>query len=210
MWIQNFWNLFISLTICSIAAEFHSTIQSISEHMAIFFRLFILKLLKTWFQFNQNEKKDQVPDETFFPLNKKAVHQSDISTCLTWNGAPKPFFYMDVEWKWHTKDIYRKNFYQLLNAFIYIKTRCLHKTVHHHTLQTLYKIIYKNGSPRHLIAVPSIIISGTKWKEKYMEIDLTSRLKMSENWRSGSKVYGMILPSIYQRFYKQSNNLLED
>ena len=37
-----------------------------------------------------------------------------------------------------------------------------------------------------------------KVKEKYMKTDLTSHLKMTVNERSRSKVYGKILPSLYQ------------
>ena len=47
----------IFLTISGIVAEFHSTVQSISENIAIFFNLFIFTLFKTSRQFNQNEKK---------------------------------------------------------------------------------------------------------------------------------------------------------
>ena len=139
-------------------------------------------------------------------------------------GQPNNFLLMDVQCKWmqkYTSDIHRKNFYLPFNAFINIKIGFFYKTVHHHTVRTSYKIFYKkhsiqviskhmNGPCRNLIAIPSITIFGIKSKKKYMKIDLTSRLKTTENWRSGSKVYGKILPSVYQRFEEQSNSLLKD
>ena len=115
----------------------------------------------------------------------------------------------------NTSDIYRKNFYLPSNAFINIKIGFLYKTMHHHTVRTSYKVFYKkhsihvlskhmNGPRRYLIAIPSITIFGIKWKKKYMKIDVISHLKTRENWRSGSKVYGKILPSVYQRLKEQS------
>ena len=141
-------------------------------------------------------------------------------------GQPNHVLLIDEEWKWmhrHTNDIYGKTFCLPFNAFIYIKAGFLYKTMHHHTVQTSYKIFYKKHSihvlskhtdtpPRHspLDCSPSIITLEIKWKKKYMKIDLTSRLKTRESWRSGSKVYGKILPAIYQRFKDHSNSLLED
>ena len=170
------------------------------------------------------ERKIRYRTRMFFI--KQISNPSNWWYWLAWHemGQPRHFLLMDVEWKWmhrHTNDIYRKNFYLLFNAFIYIKTGFLYKTMHHHTIQTTYKIFYKkhliyvlskhpNDPPRHLIAVPSIIIFGIKWKKKYMKKDLRSRLKTRENWRSRLKVYGKMLPSIYQRFEDQSNSLLED
>ena len=94
------------------------------------------------------------------------------------------------------------------------------KAMYHHTVLTSYKIFYKKYSiyvlskhmnaptPLHVIVIPSIIIFGIKWKKKYMTIDLTSSWKTRDNWRL--KVYGKILPSIYQGFKGQANSLLED
>ena len=64
--------------------------------------------------------------------------------------------------------------------------------MHHHTTETAFKIFDKKHSihvlskhmnchNRHMIAIPSIIISGIKWKKKYIKIDLTSRLETREN-----------------------------
>ena len=131
---------------------------------------------------------------------------------------------MDVEWKWmqkHTSNIYRENFDLPFNVFINIQIGFLYKTMHHYTVRTSYQIFYKkhsihilskrmNGPNRHLTAIPSITIFGIKWNKKYMKIDLTSHLKTRKNWRNGSKVYGRILPSVYQRFKEQWNSLLED
>ena len=141
-------------------------------------------------------------------------------------GQPNHFLLIDEEWKWmhrHTNDIYGKTFCLPFSAFIYIKAGFLYKTMHHHTVQTSCKIFYKKHSihvlskhtdtpPRHspLDCSPSIITLEIKWKKKYMKIDLTSRLRERESWRSGSKVYGKILPAIYQRFKDHSNSLLDD
>ena len=170
-------------------------------------------------------KKDQVPHENLFHQKNKQSIKVTVSACLTWNGATKPFFvngsWVKMNPKRHTSNIHRKNFYQPFNAFINIKIGFLYKTVYLHTIRTSYNIFYKkhsihilskhmNGPHRQLIAIPSITIFGIKWKKKYMKIDLTSHLKMRENWRSRSNVYIKILPSVYQRFKEQSNSLLED
>ena len=139
-------------------------------------------------------------------------------------GQPNHFLLIDEEWKWmhrHTNDIYGKTFCLPFNAFIYIKAGFLYKTMHHHTVQTSCKIFYKKHSihvlskhtdtpPSPLDCSPSIITLEIKWKKKYMKIDLTSRLKTRESRRSGSRVYGKILPAIYQRFKDHSNSLLDD
>ena len=174
-------------------------------------------------------KKDQVPDENLFHQKNKQSIKVMVSASLTWNGVTKPFFVngcgvkmnINTRQQRHTSNIYRKNFYLPFNTFINIKIGLLYKAMHHHTVRTSYKIFYKkhsihvlsklmNGPRRHLISIPSITIFGIKWTKRYMKIDLTSRLKTRKSWRSRSKVYGMILPSVYQRFEEQSKSLLED
>ena len=148
---------------------------------------------------------------------KKIISPSKGWYQLVWHGMGKELKLMQG----HTSDIYRKNFYLPFNVLINIKIGFLLKIMYNHTILTSYKIFYKKhsvhvlskhmSSPRrHLIAIPSITVFGIKWKKKYMKTDLTSRLKTRENWRSGSKVHGKILPSIYQRFEEKSNSLLED
>ena len=42
-------------------------------------------------------KEDQVPDENLFHQKNKQSIKVMVSACLTWNGATKTFFLMDVE-----------------------------------------------------------------------------------------------------------------
>ena len=132
------------------------------------------------------EKKDQVPDENLFHQTNKQSVKGMVSACLTWKRAIRPYFLlMDVEWEWmhrHTNNIYGNDFHLPFNAFIYIKTGFLFKTMHHHTVQTSYNIFYMkqsihllsthmNSPPCYLIAAPSVIIFRIKWKKKYMKTD---------------------------------------
>ena len=100
------------------------------------------------------------------------------------------------------------------------KNGFLYKTVHQHTIQTSCKIFYKkrsiqvlskhmNDPPYHLIANPSIIIFGIKWKKKYMKIDLTSRLRAKKNYRSRSVWKDIVfnLPEIWRSINQFSGNL---
>lgn len=70
---------------------------------------------------------------------------------IVWHDMEQPnhFLLMDVRQKWmhnHTNYIFRKNFYLLFNAFIYLKTGFLYKTMYHHTIQTSCMIFYKKHS----------------------------------------------------------------
>ena len=94
-------------------------------------------------------KNDQVPDYNIFNQTSKQLIKVMVSDCLTWYGATNHFLLMDVRQKWmhnHTNYIFRKNFYLLFNAFIYLKTGFLYKTMYHHTIQTSCMIFYKKHS----------------------------------------------------------------
>ena len=144
-----------------------------------------------------------------------------VSACLTWNGATKPFFVNGCGVKMNAK-VYKQHLQkELVPAVQHLYKNKNWIFVQDNTPSHRLKIFYKkqsiyvlskhmNGPHRHLIAIPSITIFGTKSKKRYIKIDLTSHLKTAENWRSGSKVYGKILPSVYKRFKEQSNSLLED
>ena len=93
-------------------------------------------------------KERKIRYRTWMFFIKQISNRSKWWYWLAWHkmGQPRHFLLMGVEWKWmhrHTNDIYGKNFYVLFNAFIYIKTGFLYKTMHHYTFQTTYKIFYK-------------------------------------------------------------------
>ena len=85
-------------------------------------------------------------------------------------GQSKHFLLMDVKLKW---------------------IGFLHKTVHHHTVEMWYQTFFKihsahvllshmNGPPRHLVAFPSIVIFGTKWKRTKKEREQRKKNKERE------------------------------
>ena len=112
------------------------------------------------------------------------------------------FLLTDVGWKGkyrYTNSIYRKNFCLSFNPFTYTKNGFFLTLVRHRarfftrqSVHVLSKLM--NSAPRHLIAIPSVIIFGIKWKRKYMKSGLTSRLKARDIWRSGLKVYERYCP----------------
>ena len=120
----------------------------------------------------------------------------------------------------HTSNICRRNVYVSFNAFINIKTAFLYKTMHHHTVQTLYKIFCK----KHLIHVLSKHMNGppdynsvdycfwNKVKEKLHENRLNKLLEndweLKKRIESGWKDIAFNLPEI-RRAIKQFSGRLK-
>ena len=120
-----------------------------------------------------------------------------VWTCFTWNGTTESFF---INWCGvKGKVLIYKQYLQkeLLSVVqpLYIQKNGFFLTPVRHctsffTRQSVHVLSnLMNSTPRHLIAIPSIIIFGIKWKRKYMKPGLTSRLKARDIWRSGLKVY---------------------
>lgn len=96
-------------------------------------------------------KEKKIRYQTIIFLIKQVNSSSKWWYQIVWHdmGQPNHFLLMDVRQKWmhsHTNYIFRKNFYLLFNAFIYLKTGFLYKTMYHHTIQTSCMIFYKKHS----------------------------------------------------------------
>ena len=126
-------------------------------------------------------KKDQVPDENLFHQTNKQFIKVIVSACLTWNGATKPFFVNGYEVKINAKTYKQHLQINIKNWIFGQDNTSSHRPnpIQDFLQETLNSSFIKphEWPPSSPIVIPSIIVFGIKGNEKYMKIDLTSRLK---------------------------------
>ena len=104
-----------------------------------------------------------------------------VSACLTWNGATKPFFVNGYEVKINAKTYKQHLQINIKNWIFGQDNTSSHRPnpIQDFLQETLNSSFIKphEWPPSSPIVIPSIIVFGIKGNEKYMKIDLTSRLK---------------------------------